>query len=218
MIDFSTLQGLTIPEGAVTQITDAAGNVLWSSTIKFTINGDTYIADRGMTWAEWFASAYNTTGKTADDVQSISANGASVALNAVIVGGTAYEMGFAPATAILTLIINGAYNLSNAGVIIDGVMYRSAGTVEFEIPIGETIRLCINYTYDGSIIIFHSDNTQERVALTSTSPITDNYVTYNRYYDYTVIGNATIRAFDYDEYDPSVGGRYYYGTITVQET
>lgn len=29
MIDFSTLQGLTIPEGAVTQITDASGRVLW---------------------------------------------------------------------------------------------------------------------------------------------------------------------------------------------
>lgn len=30
-IDFATLQGLTIPEGVVTQIEDAAGNVLWSS-------------------------------------------------------------------------------------------------------------------------------------------------------------------------------------------
>lgn len=30
-IDFSTLQGLTIPEGVVTQIADAAGNVIWSA-------------------------------------------------------------------------------------------------------------------------------------------------------------------------------------------
>lgn len=30
-IDFATLQGLTIPEGVVTQITDASGNVLWSA-------------------------------------------------------------------------------------------------------------------------------------------------------------------------------------------
>lgn len=29
-IDFSTLQGLTIPEGAVTQITDSAGRVIWA--------------------------------------------------------------------------------------------------------------------------------------------------------------------------------------------
>jgi hypothetical protein len=31
MIDFSTLQGLTIPEGVVTQIADASGTVLWSA-------------------------------------------------------------------------------------------------------------------------------------------------------------------------------------------
>lgn len=43
MIDFSTLKGLTIPEGAVTQITDAAGNVLWKqapSEAKITIIGN----------------------------------------------------------------------------------------------------------------------------------------------------------------------------------
>lgn len=31
MIDFATLQGWTIPEGVVTQITDASGRVLWSA-------------------------------------------------------------------------------------------------------------------------------------------------------------------------------------------
>ena len=31
MIDFSTVQGLTIPEGVVTQIADANGVVLWSA-------------------------------------------------------------------------------------------------------------------------------------------------------------------------------------------
>lgn len=30
-LDFSILQGITIPEGVVTQITDASGNVLWMS-------------------------------------------------------------------------------------------------------------------------------------------------------------------------------------------
>lgn len=40
MMDFSTLQGLTIPEGNVTQITDAAGQVLWelSKKVKITLN------------------------------------------------------------------------------------------------------------------------------------------------------------------------------------
>lgn len=43
MIDFTTLQGLTIPEGNVTQITDASGNVLWKqapSGATITIEGD----------------------------------------------------------------------------------------------------------------------------------------------------------------------------------
>lgn len=30
-MNFATLKGLTIPEGVVTQITDATGNVLWSA-------------------------------------------------------------------------------------------------------------------------------------------------------------------------------------------
>jgi hypothetical protein len=50
MINFSTLKGLTIPEGVVTQITDASGSVLWSAkrnaVVTITsecngINGDT---------------------------------------------------------------------------------------------------------------------------------------------------------------------------------
>lgn len=50
MIDFSTLQGLTIPEGVVTHIADASGMVLWSAKktaiVTITsecvgINGDT---------------------------------------------------------------------------------------------------------------------------------------------------------------------------------
>ena len=101
-MDFSKVTNLTIPEGVVTQIADAAGNVLWSATIKFTINGDTYIADRGMTWAEWFASSYNTTGETEGDIKD--ANGNEVSMDAVIVGGTAYEVGF---TKLITFTIDG---------------------------------------------------------------------------------------------------------------
>lgn len=42
MIDFSTLKGLTIPEGVVTQIADASGVVLWSAkrTAIVTITSD----------------------------------------------------------------------------------------------------------------------------------------------------------------------------------
>ena len=51
-IDFSTLQGLTIPEGVVTQIADAAGNVIWSAVTNKPvilevkkITSDTYAAE-----------------------------------------------------------------------------------------------------------------------------------------------------------------------------
>lgn len=37
MINFSTLKGLTIPEGVVTQIADASGRVLWSKSRTATI-------------------------------------------------------------------------------------------------------------------------------------------------------------------------------------
>lgn len=39
-MNFATLQGLTIPEGVVTQITDASGRVIWSAVKKVTITLD----------------------------------------------------------------------------------------------------------------------------------------------------------------------------------
>ena len=92
MINFSTLKSLTIPEGNVTKITDASGQILWSATIKFTINGDIYYADRGMTWSQWFASSYNTTGETEGTVKD--ANGNEISLDTVIVNGAVYGVEF----------------------------------------------------------------------------------------------------------------------------
>ena len=62
MIDFSTLQGLTIPEGVVTQIADESGRVLWMLVGEFTIrirDGDSGMlhinltVNRGMTWSDF---------------------------------------------------------------------------------------------------------------------------------------------------------------------
>lgn len=175
MIDFSTLKGLTIPEGNVKQITDANGRVLWSATIKFTINGDTYIADRGMTWAEWFASDYNTTGKTADDVKSVSANGISVELNAVIIGGTAYEVGFAPPVPTITFTTPNSYMFS---IVHNGTKYTSSTT--FEVATGDVIECA---AYGGSSYIYHNGSL---VKSSTTAGIASVY-------NYTVAGNATIR-------------------------
>lgn len=79
MIDFSTLQGLTIPEGVVTQIADAQGNVLWSAVkpmctvtmkqaligmlqnidgkIYVTLDGQTYKPTSGVSLSNNFATA-----------------------------------------------------------------------------------------------------------------------------------------------------------------
>lgn len=51
MIDFSTLKGLTIPEGVVKQITDSAGRVLWKAsqpvTITLTGSANCYVDYKG---------------------------------------------------------------------------------------------------------------------------------------------------------------------------
>lgn len=33
-MNFSTIQGVTIPEGVVTQIADTFGNILWTSSVR----------------------------------------------------------------------------------------------------------------------------------------------------------------------------------------
>ena len=48
MINFSTLQGLTIPEGVVTQMADASGRVLWSAVKPATITIDDSFAGGGL--------------------------------------------------------------------------------------------------------------------------------------------------------------------------
>lgn len=54
-INFATLKGLTIPEGNVTQITDASGNVLWSAVKKviITLTGTSQIS-----YAEYKGTKY----------------------------------------------------------------------------------------------------------------------------------------------------------------
>ena len=62
-MDFSKVKSLTIPEGNVTQITDALGRVLWSAgpaIITFSLAYAVFQAEEGMTWAEWIDSEYNT--------------------------------------------------------------------------------------------------------------------------------------------------------------
>lgn len=115
MIDFSTLKGLTIPEGTVTQIADASGSVLWSAVEKVavtittsgtfipgstpasvTINGVSYnsatTVDVPMGTvivcsAPW-ETLYNSTNRAGG---SVKLNGTTVAPLAVGVNPTIYE-------------------------------------------------------------------------------------------------------------------------------
>ena len=215
-IDLSSITEIRDKIGVVTQIADASGRVLWSATITFTINGDTYIADRGMTWAEWFASSHNTTGKTADDVQSISANGTAVALDAIIVGGMAYEVGFGPA--IVTITITGnmyASAVNKMGYVkINGIEYGRTGsetTEVIEIPVGTVItcRVVAQGDYVGEIIV-----NGEIVASAAGSGMVGFGRAVN--YDYTATKNAVIEA----RYESKPFGEQtcYRGVIIITET
>lgn len=57
MIDFSTLHGLTIPEGNVTQITDASGMVIWS------VNGGKAILEAEKITSDTYAGETTYTGE-----------------------------------------------------------------------------------------------------------------------------------------------------------
>lgn len=178
MIGFSTLKGLSIPEGVVTQIADASGRVLWRSTIKFTINGDTYIADRGMTWAEWFASDYNTTGETEGTITD--SNGNEVSMDAVIVGGTAYEVGFAPAEATVTMQLNCTFHTPaiHLWLVINGTKYKEIySPTEITVPIGTVIQCCFSSAYSSNKIYLNENVIAEGMET----------------YDYTVTGDISIQ-------------------------
>ena len=161
----------TLEDGSIVRKKIYLGEI---QEINFTINGDTYIADRGMTWVEWFASNYNTTGKTADDVQSISANGVAVELSAVIVGGTAYEVGFGPAMVMVTITVDG--DGTYAFLDIGGSEYYEEQTVE--LPVG-TVILCCLY---GNGEVYLNDNL---------------YASGSGEWEYTATKNCAIHLTDY---------------------
>lgn len=95
--------------------------------ISFTINGETYQAIEGMSWSAWFESDYNTTGKTKGDVENIKdANGNEVSLDAVIVDGTVYEVGFGKPVTVTITSIDGATPFWS----LDGTSRTDTGTFE----------------------------------------------------------------------------------------
>ena len=136
MINFSTLQDLTIPDGVVTKITDASGMVLWSAekpatiTISFTRSG----------------------------------NGSFGAIAAVIVDGVTYPAGenesappteelIVPIGTIITCKVGGMHTsvVSNAKVTLNGTTVASGNTEYLYTVVGDaTIHSSMGATYNPS--------------------------------------------------------------------
>lgn len=171
--------------------------------ILFTISGTNYFADEGMTWTEWFASAYNTTGETEGNITD--ANGNEVSMDAVIIGGTAYEVGFAK---MVTLTIIGASRVDAVYVIVDGTQYCLAQTYALEVPVGTIVTCAIRDTagkYSG---------TPANVSVNGTVVMENTSSTFTTY-DYVATKNATIMQSrkKYENKDDNE----YVGYITITE-
>lgn len=146
--------------------------------IIFTIDSTTYFAQENMTWENWFASSHNTTGKTADDVSTITdSNGNTVNLTDVIVNGTAYEVGFAPSEANVKITTPDSTNASFPNIIINGVNYNDTSTeYELVVPIGTIAEVggyYLNGTYvSGNYTIMGDVEIQRYTHVTPPSPPT----------------------------------------------
>lgn len=171
--------------------------------ISFSINGETYQAIEGMTWNGWFASDYNTTGKTKGDVENIKdANGNEVSLDAVIVGGTAYEVGFGSPMATVRLMSDTFVDYNYVSAYIeyktpngDYVSLYTAG--EYELPIGTVMLFNLKYGGKDRVSMYITLN-DESVASGDT----------DAHYEYTLTGNITIDFYN---------GYYNGGAIYIYE-
>lgn len=185
--------------------------------ISFTMNGETYQAIEGMSWSAWFASSYNTTGETKGTITDASGN--EVTMDAVIVSGAAYEVGFAQPVTITTEV-GGSRPNNYAYATINGVDYYTAETLTA--VVGSTIRLCIGkeqskYGNGGIMIINTSIGSMVANVMYDSLPSTGNG--NFKYYDYTVNYDAriTLSTNQYKQTNGSNKIEADYGTIVVYE-
>lgn len=182
-----TVSVMPMPTGGIIYITEVPENC-----IVFSISGDyagSYIAEEGMTWAEWFASSYNETGKTADDVSAITdSNGNTVNLTDVIVDGTVYEVGFAKPVTI-TVTGNGLeYYVYISHEEGGYTTYTSPAT--FTANVGDTICCYCTECWGGYPTTYIRVNDLTMVYTNDEDDIS---------YNYTVMSDATINLYVNDE-------------------
>ena len=180
--------------------------------ISFTMNGETYQAIEGMSWKAWFASSYNTTGETKGTITD--ANGNEVSMDSVIVGGTAYEVGFDDGTRQIAFARkSGSSAATNTNknygkVVIDGVTYYTGQENAIKVPVGTSVKVTV---MDGGsrnlCYISHIKNGSQVYYV-------DNKYLIN--YEFNIEGDTTFTFYigKYNESDKTKE----YGQITITET
>ena len=154
--------------------------------VAFTIDSTTYFAQENMTWAEWFTSSHNTTGKTADGVSTITdSKGNTVNLTDIIVGGTAYEVEFAKP---VTITVTGT-GLDDYVYIMhaEGGYTRYTSPTTFTANVGDTIHCYCTECWGGYPTTYIRVND-----LTMAYTNDDDDISY----DYTVVSDATINLYE----------------------
>ena len=114
-MNFATLKGLTIPEGVVTQITDASGRVLWSAKPAFDLYEDRAVLSVAKITADTYAGETTYTGEN------------FLAINVYPQRGGTVNVTFGGLTK--TLVDDGTKESPNAKTIYFGTLYGVSDNV-----------------------------------------------------------------------------------------
>lgn len=237
MIDFSTLQGLTIPEGVVTQIADASGRVLWSAAPKIQF---VPIMDLGTTTSTAAGGTYATQWVGAP------ASGYDICTHALI-NGELYSLGIQANTGgnfvynVPDFADIGAINISKYG---NGVMLMGVAVGTYTVQLGIEIpegHALVNITGSGDAqyCYLYIDGTKYTTAQTLAVPIgaviaitldedEEDYADIRLNgkwlgvgagtHEYTVSRNVTIDLRVQKDWTPAGNETNWYGECTITET
>lgn len=113
-MNFATLKGLTIPEGNVTQITDAIGRVIWSAVEKVTI---TLTGTSSSCYAEYKGTKYYypSTFEAAVGDQITMYAGICPSAATIYLNGTTVASALAEVTYSYTVASNATFAYSSSG-------------------------------------------------------------------------------------------------------
>lgn len=146
MINFSTLKGLTIPEGNVTQIMDAARNVLWElddGMAKITITGDGRVPT-AQSMAAWVHNIPGETFSVTSAAEFTVPVGTTITLG--VSGSSQYGY-------LGTVYLNGELWKTSSITGSGGFDYTVQGDVTINLEAFEMEGLTVAYRYYGKISV-----------------------------------------------------------------